>query len=816
MAFCTNCGTKIESGKFCPNCGTPVYRPAAPTAEASAPAVEAPVYAAPVVEEPAPVVEAPVYAAPVVEEPAPVVEAPVYAAPAVEEPAPVVEAPVYAAPVVEEPAPVVEAPVYTAPVVEEPAPVVEAPVYAAPVVEEPAPVVEAPVYAAPVVEEPKPVMEEEPEVITGSYTFPTAAAQPVQPPVQQYQPPVQQYQQPQQQYQQPQQQYQQPVQQYQPPVQQYQPPVQQPAQPQYQQPVQHKPVKQPKASGQGGKKKALPFIIGGVLAVVLIVVLALVLGGKGKNDVTGVYQGHSIDMFGEIVSMNDVYEGDSAIELKKGGKAFFTLDGDTFPCNWELTDTDFLLSVEDIRCPGTLEDGVLTIDYMEMGMMMTFAREGAEVPEITPSTGSDTDNEPSLFGTYPLYSAVIGGHETPYASLQQSGLDQGYVAFNDDGTGEYLFGGGDALSFTYTYNGFDEGTITFANGDESPFTVDFDHITVEFPTQNMVMTHVYEYSDVWIGTDEPDPEYEPQVPTITIENPSDWYGWFAFSEYWGDTAFTDDMKDGWAIVRTDSVNSTAYFEVYQSPERDGGPVFSMYCEVEDGMKIVPIVGEEDAWIRDEYLDPAEDNSAYTGLLLPNDTLVFEFPYESPNGYGCDVVMCFRPVDALWDTENDILPPGLSAGSDVPETPAPSAPALTGGEITCTIEEFWSDATKTVTFTLPDSGFVVDNDYSSTAYIYNVPTLDDAYSDSPRIQFELKGSLDDVNTYIDSMENLKEIDGRTVGGAALKGRTYKQYGMEWTEFYGQLPDGLFLVVKISEVDIAPGSEGAAILDSVSIG
>ncbi len=752
MAFCTNCGTKIESGKFCPNCGTPVYRPAAPTAEAPAPAVEAPMYAAPVVEEP-------VYNAPVVEEP------------------------VYTAPVAEEP-------VYTAPVVEEP-------VYTAPVIEEP-------VYTAPVIEEPAPVVEEEvSEVITGSYTFPTAAAQPVQPPVQQYQPPVQQYQQPQQQYQQP--------------VQQYQSPVQQPAQPQYQAPVQHKPVKQPKASGQGGKKKALPFIIGGAVAlVVLIVVLALVLGGKGKNDVTGVYQGHSIDMFGEIVSMNDVYEGDSAIELKKGGEAFFTLDGDTMPCEWELTDTEFLLTLQDIRCPGTLIDGVLTIDYMEMGMMMTFAREGAEVPEITPSTGSDTDNEPSLFGTYPLYSAVIGGHETPYASLQQSGLDQGYVAFNDDGTGEYLFGGGDALSFTYTYNGFDEGTITFANGDESPFTVDFDHITVEFPTQNMVMTHVYEYSDVWIGADEHDPEYEPQVPTITIENPSDWYGWFAFSEYWGDTAFTDDMKDGWAIVRTDSVNSTAYFEVYQSPERDGGPVFSMYCEVEDGMKIVPIVGEEDAWIRDEYLDPAEDNSAYTGLLLPNDTLVFEFPYESPNGFGCDVVMCFRPVDALWDTENDILPPGLSAGSDVPEPPAPSAPALTGGEITCTIEEFWSDATKTVTFTLPDSGFVVDNNYSSTAYIYNVPTLDDAYSDSPRIQFELKGSLDDVNTYIDSMENLKEIDGRTVGGAALKGRTYKQYGMEWTEFYGQLPDGLFLVVKISGVDIAPGSEGAAILDSVSIG
>ncbi len=582
--------------------------------------------------------------------------------------------------------------------------------------------------------------------------------------------------------------------------------------------MQQKPLKQP---GRGGNKKALPFIIGGVAAlVVLIVVLALVLGGKGgKNDITGIYYGHSVDLFGETVPMDTVYPDDSSIELKKGGEAIFTLDGDSFPGTWELTGTDFVLDFQGILCPGTLEDGVITIDYMEMGMMMVFAKEGAEVPEIIPAPGS-TEEESALSGTYPLYSAVIGGHETPYPSLQQSGLDAGYISFSYDGTGEYLFGGSEtALPFTYTYNGFDAGTISFASGEESPFTVDFDNITIEFPVQNMVMTHVYEYSDVWSSADAPDPEYEITGPTITIDNPSDWYGWFAFTEYWGDTGFTDDMKDGWAIVRTDSVNDTAYFEVYQNPELDGGPVFSMYCAVEDGMKIVPIVGDGDAWIRDEYLDPSEDNSVYSGTLLPNDTLAFEFPYESPDGYGCTVVMCFRLAGAPWDTENDILPPGLASsgtGSETPSEPAATVPSGNGGEITCTIEEFWSDTVKNLTMTLPESGFVWDKDYTSTAYIYNVSTMDDAYSDTPRIQFELKGSLDDVNAYIDSMSNMKEIDSRTVGGVSLKGRTYTQYGMEWTEYYGKLSDGFYLVVKISDVDIAPGSEGAAILDSVTIG
>ncbi|MBE5784283.1 MAG: hypothetical protein E7330_00630 [Clostridiales bacterium] len=805
MAFCTNCGMKLEgTPKFCPNCGTPV-------AEAPAPVVEAPVYTAPVAEEPAPVAEAPVYTAPIEEEPAPVAEAPVYTAPIAEEPAPVAEAPVYTAPVAEEPAPIVEAPVYTAPVAEEPAPVAEAPVYTAPVVEAPAPA---------------PVVEEEPEVITGSYTFPTVPVQ------QQYQQPVQQYQQPVQQYQQPVQQYQQPVQQYQQPVQQqYQQPVQQ----QYQQPVQaEKPKKQkpPKAPRQGGKNKALPFIIGGgVLLVVLIVVLVLVLGGKGsKNDVTGIYYGHSINMFGEVVPMNEAYGDDSSIELKKGGEALFTLDGDTFPCNWELANTDFLLSVEDIRCPGTLEDGVLTIDYMEMGMMMTFAKEGAEVPEIIPAPGSDTDTEFELFGTYPLYSAVIGGHETLLASLQQSGLAEGYVAFNDDGTGEYLIGGGEPMAFTYEYDGFEEGTITFTDGTTAPFAVDMDEITVELNNLNMVMTHVYEYSDVWNGSDEPTEPTEPKSPAYVIENPSDWYGWFAFVEYWGDTAYTDDICDGWAVVRTDSTG-TAYFEVYQSPEMDDSPVFSMYAAIED-YSVIPVIGDGDAWIRDQILDPDADASLYTGHLLSNGTLCFEFPYESPDGeFGCVALMCFRPEGEVWDELNDTLPPSYaeyaealgvssSTATEAPgsNTSAPESGAATGfgGENTCTIEEFFSDETKDITFTLPESGFVVDNGSSSTAYIYKAASLDDAYSDTPRIQFELKDSLDSVNTYMGSMTDIKEIDSRTVGGVTLTGRTYKQYGMEWTEYYGELSDGFWLVIKISEVNIAPGSEGAAILDSVKIG
>lgn len=58
--------------------------------------------------------------------------------------------------------------------------------------------------------------------------------------------------------------------------------------------------------------------------------------------------------------------------------------------------------------------------------------------------------------------------------------------------------------------------------------------------------------------------------------------------------------------------------------------------------------------------------------------------------------------------------------------------------------------------------------------------------------------------------------RTIGGVEMAGRTYKNVGMLWTEYYGEMPTGGWLAIKISGVDIDPGTEGDTILNSVTFG
>ena len=49
----------------------------------------------------------------------------------------------------------------------------------------------------------------------------------------------------------------------------------------------------------------------------------------------------------------------------------------------------------------------------------------------------------------------------------------------------------------------------------------------------------------------------------------------------------------------------------------------------------------------------------------------------------------------------------------------------------------------------------------------------------------------------------------IGGVELAGRTYKTVGMWWTEYYGEMPTGGWLSIRISGVDIDPGTEGDTI-------
>ena len=72
----------------------------------------------------------------------------------------------------------------------------------------------------------------------------------------------------------------------------------------------------------------------------------------------------------------------------------------------------------------------------------------------------------------------------------------------------------------------------------------------------------------------------------------------------------------------------------------------------------------------------------------------------------------------------------------------------------------------------------------------------------------------MSTLKDKFENYKEIDDREIGGVTFKGRTYKNIGYDWTEFIAQLDDGHAMSIGIVRVDLADGTTGDRILNSIT--
>ena len=120
---------------------------------------------------------------------------------------------------------------------------------------------------------------------------------------------------------------------------------------------------------------------------ILVVVLALAMifalaacGEGGSSDGAssdpnvGVYTGTSVEMMGITMDMSEIYEGDCTLELKDGGKATVTLDGDSIDATWAVDGDAITVTIEGEESAGTIADGTIVLDLMNMGMKMTFVK----------------------------------------------------------------------------------------------------------------------------------------------------------------------------------------------------------------------------------------------------------------------------------------------------------------------------------------------------------------------------------------------------------------------------------------------------------
>lgn len=154
--------------------------------------------------------------------------------------------------------------------------------------------------------------------------------------------------------------------------------------------------------------------------------------------------------------------------------------------------------------------------------------------------------------------------------------------------------------------------------------------------------------------------YQSLIDEIRI--PSYWYGSIVFK------AISHEEED-YQIDVFGTVDVTAdgmhFLELYEydsiQDEEEPFPVFSLPIE-ENSFEILPIIGQEDAWILDMVFTEEDEKKLRT--KLDNGALDFNFVYsfeEEGEFYEYDCRIFIRDNDDIWDEENDPLPSNFYGG-----------------------------------------------------------------------------------------------------------------------------------------------------------
>ena len=197
-------------------------------------------------------------------------------------------------------------------------------------------------------------------------------------------------------------------------------------------------------------------IIAFLLTLAMLLSLAACGGSAEEDPNAGKYLGTTAKAFGMVMPMTDIYEGETWLELRSGGRGTIMLDGDSFPMKWSLEGDIFTLTIDGEDSVGTLEDGVIIVDLMDMGVEMTFVKEGME-PPAPKATYDDA-------GYYDLIridgaTAEDSVSEEDLTMLRELGMYM-YLELLEDGTGAFFME--EEMAVTWV-----DGTVNFTEDNMS-------------------------------------------------------------------------------------------------------------------------------------------------------------------------------------------------------------------------------------------------------------------------------------------------------------------------------------------------------------
>ena len=111
------------------------------------------------------------------------------------------------------------------------------------------------------------------------------------------------------------------------------------------------------------------------ILLVLAMMLSLAACGSSEPDPNaGIYYGTYGTYAGFSLPAENLFEGGCSLELKTGGRGTIMLGEDPYKVKWNLEGEAITISLQGQDSVGTLRDGIIEIEFLGMGLGLTFEK----------------------------------------------------------------------------------------------------------------------------------------------------------------------------------------------------------------------------------------------------------------------------------------------------------------------------------------------------------------------------------------------------------------------------------------------------------
>ena len=279
-------------------------------------------------------------------------------------------------------------------------------------------------------------------------------------------------------------------------------------------------------------------IIALLFALAMLLSLAACGGSAEEDPNAGKYIGISAAVGGFSMPMSDIYPGETWIELKSGGKGDIMLDGDSYGLKWALEGETFTLTLEGVDSVGTLKNGAIVIDLMDMGCVMTFQKEGTEPAENEAPAASY--NDAGYWDLIRIDGATEEDSvsEEDMAMVKEMGMYM-YLELLPDGTGTFFME--------------EEMAVTWVDG------------TVNFTEDNMSINYTLENGELILDMLEATLIFRKGEKPESVVSDMEQAGFTAFMDVGTPYAYATATSDDDTILTTGEATVTSY-EIFDSAQ----------------------------------------------------------------------------------------------------------------------------------------------------------------------------------------------------------------------------------------------------------